>query len=100
MKSKNAFDRLIEEMLVDCYGEDEQRGAFLTYMQDNVPVPFQATIVGETTQVIGFDGEATRILAYCERNGKRYKVDVLDLELPQKTTGRKWIEVYRYWCNK
>ena len=47
--------RLIEEALVDAYGEDEQHGAFLVMFEEHVKYPFTALVVGEEVEVRGFD---------------------------------------------
>jgi hypothetical protein len=63
--------RLIEEALVDAYGEDEQHGAFLVMLEDRVARPFTALVVGEGVEVRGFDwaGTPREIVAVCRRKG-------------------------------
>ena len=46
--------RLIEQATVDAYDESEQAAGFLTIMQDNMPCPFTARVVGELVEVEGF----------------------------------------------
>lgn len=69
MKKPKNLEALIEEATMDAYGEDEQRFGFLVMMQDNIPVPFPATLGDIEVQVVGFDGTQSRLLACCERNG-------------------------------
>jgi hypothetical protein len=73
--------RLIEEALVDAYGEDEQHGAFLVMFEDRVPCPFTALVVGEEVEVRGFDwpGPPHEIAAVCRRKGRTYRVNVTAL---------------------
>jgi hypothetical protein len=64
--------RLIEEALVDAYGEDEQHGAFLVMFEEHVRCPFTALVVGEEVVVQGFDwaGAPHEIVALCQRKGR------------------------------
>lgn len=51
-------DKLLEEILMDAYGEDEQHWAFRQVIEDEVPLPAEGTVIGETVQVtkIDYDG--------------------------------------------
>ena len=92
--------RLIEEALVDCYGEDEQQGAFLVMLEEHVACPFKARIVGEEVEVLGFDWDGTGqgILAICRRKGRRYRVGVTALEWAARPpTGAIWVDAYQAW---
>ncbi len=93
-------EALTEEATVDAYGEDEQRSGFLVMMQDNIVVPFLAALAGVEIQVVGFDGLQTRIIAYCEREGQKFSVDVLDIKPTKNAEGHEWLDAYRYWCNE
>jgi hypothetical protein len=53
-EGKRKLDRLIEEATVDAYDESEQAIGFLTMMQDNMPCPFPARVVGELVEVDHF----------------------------------------------
>ena len=93
--------RLIEEATVDAYNEEEQATGFLTMIQNHVPCPFTALVVGEPVQVVGFDfGEPyeTTVMAVCRRKGKRHKINVTSLEWDGKPPkGVEWVEAYRAW---
>jgi hypothetical protein len=52
------LDRLLEEALVDAYGEDEQHGAVLVMLEDRVPCPFTALVVGKRSRSEGSTGPA------------------------------------------
>jgi hypothetical protein len=43
---KRDLDALIEEITVDCYGEDGELTGFLTYLEDALKRPVAATVVG------------------------------------------------------
>jgi hypothetical protein len=44
----------IDEIMVDCYSEDEQRSAWEVAFTDNVKVPFQASLLDMPVTVQGF----------------------------------------------
>ncbi|WP_199693432.1 calcium-binding protein [Sorangium cellulosum] len=88
---------LIEEAIVDAYGESEQRVGFLTMMQDHLEIPFETEVLGVPVQVIGIDLDDTEeIVATCKRDARVQRIQVLDLPLPRPPPGGfEWIEAYR-----
>ena len=44
--SKARLDELIEEATVDAYGDSEQRGGFLTMLEENLALPFKTEVLG------------------------------------------------------
>ncbi|MBI4599048.1 hypothetical protein HY734_02525 [Candidatus Uhrbacteria bacterium] len=100
MKKPKNLEARIEEAIVDAYGEDEQRSGFLVMIQENMPVPFVAMLGDIEMQVVDFDETPSRLLARCERGGKKFTVDVLDIEPVKGTTGIEWLEAYRLWRNE
>src|SRR4030042_69157 len=65
-------DGLIEEIIVDAYGDDEQLWAFRQAFEDNVVVPAEAFVIGEpvTVLTIDYDGNKRRgLTAKCRREG-------------------------------
>ena len=46
MASDKATEKLLEEILVDAYGEDEQLWAFRQAFEDEVPLPFSPACSG------------------------------------------------------
>lgn len=92
------LDELIEEATVDAYDEYEQRVGFLTMIQDNVSMPFPAMIYGDPVTIVAIDGDDRVIKATIKKNGKRYPVDILDLEMDEaKVKGIEWVAAYRKW---
>ena len=92
--------RLIEEALVDAYGEDEQHGAFLVMLEDRVACPFRALVVGEEVDVRGFDwaGAPCEIVALCRRKGRTYRVNVTALQWAgSHPAGAEWFDAYQAW---
>lgn len=105
IESKAATDEeleeLIEEATVDCYDEQESRVGFLTMLQDNITVPFPATLNGDVVTVSEIDGDDRVIKAVIKQDSKSYPVDILDLEIdPSSVAGGEWLAAYRRWENR
>ena len=96
---RHRLEALIEEAIVDAYGESEQRVGFLTMMEEHLAVPFTANVLGVAVQVDRIDlNEAEEIVAICRRGRQRQSIPVLDLPLPSPSpAGWEWIEAYRHW---
>jgi hypothetical protein len=90
---------MIEEATVDCYNDEEHSGP-LTMVQGNVICPFRSKVIGEEVTVVDLEWPKSGygLLAVCERNGKKHRVDIDSLEwvkpLPE---GFEWIEAYLLW---
>jgi len=97
--SKPKLDKLIEEAVVDAYGEEEQAVGFLTMMEENLALPFSSNIFGVDVVVEKVDlTPDSQIVAICRRGKTRQKIGVLDLPLPAPApTGAHWIAAYRHW---
>lgn len=98
----DAIDELIEEVIVDAYGDYEQLSSFCQAFEDDVRFPFCGQVVGADVDVVavGFDGGDRRgLLAECRRAGEPYIVSLLDVTpvapLPLET--RRLLEAYRRW---
>ena len=98
--SKLRLEQLIEEATVDAHGDSEQRTAFLTVLQDNLDLPFEALVLGVPVRVERVDlTPADEIVAICRRGTTRQAIPVLDLPLPSPPpAGAEWIEAYRRWA--
>jgi hypothetical protein len=80
------LDALIEEITVDCYGEDEELTGFLTYLEDALERPVEASVVGVPVTIVGVDcpaGALRGFVARCRRDGAEYEVSLLDVVLPR-----------------
>ena len=97
--SKVRLDRLVEKAVVDCSNESEQVVGLYTMIEDNLAMPFQATVLGVPVIVerVGLT-QSGEIVAVCRRAGVRQTVPILDLPLPSpRPTGAEWIDAYRHW---
>jgi hypothetical protein len=91
------LEKLIEEAIVDCCDESECLSGFAVMIEDNLEFPFVAKVIGEEVIVTGVTEEKDRILAECERKGKKYNIDILDLEFTSPVKGSEWIDAYKKW---
>ncbi len=95
--SNATLDRMIEEALVDAYGESEQVLGFYTQLEDNLALPFKTEVLGVDVTVEEIDLTADdRIVAVCARGESRQRISILDLPLPAPLpAGAEWIAAYR-----
>ena len=98
-KKETALNKLIEEALVDCYTEDEQHEAFAVMLEDHLPCPFRARILGEEVQVCQFNREGRgSVVAICRYRGRRYRINATAIEwIGAPLKGSQWLEAYREW---
>lgn len=77
------LDEMIEEAIVDAYGESEQTVGFYTILEDNLATPFKTEMLGVEVTVERIDmTDDEQIVAVCPRGESRQRVPVLDLPLP------------------
>ncbi len=94
------LDRLIEEALVDAYGEEEQRTAFYTMLEDHLVMPFKTQVLGMdvTVQRVDLTDEG-EIVAVCARGRLQQAIPILALPLPTPPPqGAESIQAYRRWA--
>ena len=94
------LDALIDEAIVDAYGDEEQRTGFFTMLEENLRVPFKTEVLGVVVQVKYIDlTGADEIIAICTRGQKQQAIPILDLPLPDPPPeGAEWIAAYRRWA--
>jgi tetratricopeptide (TPR) repeat protein len=103
MKNKKANDELdilIDEIIVDAYGDDEQSWAFRQVLEDELELPKETFVIGEPVTVLTLDYENERrgITARCRReDGTEYQVAACDLFFPRSTTAARYVAAYRKW---
>jgi Calcium binding len=97
--SKARLDELVEEALVDAYGESEQVTGFYTMMENDLRLPFETDILGITVLVEGIDiTEDDQLVAVCRRDKTKQRISLSELPLPSPLPeGAEWIVAYRYW---
>lgn len=93
------LDSLIEEITVDCHDEYEQLTAFQTAFENDATFPCPGTVIGEHVDVLSVAGEDDRhaLIASCQRNGRRYNIALLDIDLNADPDTARLIAAYRRW---
>jgi hypothetical protein len=95
------LDSLIDEIIVDAYGEDEQLWAFRQAIEDEVDLPADAFVIGEPVSVlrIDYEGNPLRGLhAVCRKqDGVEHVVAFVDVSFPDGTRAARYHAAYRQW---
>jgi hypothetical protein len=93
------LDRLIEEAIVDAYGESEQTVGFFTMLEEHLAMPFPTKVFETGVVVERLDLTADeRIVAVCSRGRSHQRIGILDPPIPNPPpSGAEWIEAYRRW---
>ncbi|MGH8564252.1 MAG: calcium-binding protein [Gammaproteobacteria bacterium] len=93
------LEAIIEEAIVEAYGEPEQRTGFYAMIEEHLSLPFEAEILGVAATVERIDmTNDDQIVAICRRRS-RQAIRILDLPLPDPLpAGAEWIEAYRQWA--
>jgi hypothetical protein len=92
------LDSLIWEITVDCHDEDEQLVGFENAFDEaNLPCP--GSVVGEDVEVLSVSTANNRreLIATCQRNGRRYEIALLDIELNADPDTSRLIAAYGRW---
>ncbi len=97
MKRRNDPDAMIDEALDDCYNDSEMVTAMMTAVQDHLDLPFTTKVLGLTVNVVAVElNDAEEIVALCKCTGKRQRIPLLDLPLPDPApAGAEWIAAYQ-----
>ena len=67
--SKARLDELVEEALVDAFGESEQVSGFYTMMENDLRLPFETEVLGVTVIVEAIDiTDDDQLVAVCRKN--------------------------------
>ena len=100
--STSRLDELIEEALVDAYGESEQASGFYTMLENDLRLPFETQILGVTASVESIDiTEDDQLVAVCRHGRTRQRISLSELPLPSPPPeGAEWIVAYRYWRSR
>ena len=99
--SQADLDELVEEAIVDAYGEDEQLVGFYTMIEENLALPFTTMVLGVEVTVESIDLTDCGIAAICVRGTHRQPIVILDLPLPAPPPpGSEWISAYGRWAGR
>ena len=93
------LEGLIDEIITDAYGDDEQLWAFRQVFEDNVVLPAEAFVFGEpvTVVTIDYDGNERRgLTARCRREeGAEQVIAACDLIFPEGSAAARYLAAYR-----
>ena len=97
--SRAKLEALIEEAVVDAYGDEEQTGGFFTMIEEHLALPFSVSVLGVEAVVEKVDMTRDgRIVAVCRHDGVKQRIEILDLPLPKPApAGAEWIAAYSHW---
>ncbi|MFN7919491.1 MAG: hypothetical protein U0Q16_05305 [Bryobacteraceae bacterium] len=91
---------LVDEILTDAEGEDEQLWAFRQVFEDNISFPASATVVGSPVEVtkIDYAGNPRRgLIAKCRRaDGSKHDVATSDIVFAS-AAAQRYVAAYRLW---
>jgi hypothetical protein len=96
--SKARLKALIEEAVVDAYGDEEQTGGFFAMIEEHLALSFSVSILGVEAVVEKVDMTRDGRIAVCKRDGVKQSIEILDLPLPKPIpAGAEWIAAYSHW---
>jgi hypothetical protein len=95
--NESELDQVIEIILLDAYGEDEEAVAWETVLEDVIAVPTQAELLGQTVSVtqIGSSSGRAEVTARCQRRGTQGEVALADLAFPPESEAAWLHAAYR-----
>ena len=100
-EKNRAVEELLEEALVDAYGDDEQLWALRQAFEDDLKLPADAFIIGEPVSIVEFDydgHERRGLTAKCRRDdGSEHVVSASDVVFPEGLAGELHVAAYRMW---
>ena len=96
------LEEMVEEAVIDAYGDDEQRVGLASVIEDNLSVPFETQVLGVDVKVVKItQNRLGEIVAICTRGKYKQVIPVSELPLPDPPPeGWEWIEAYRYWAGE
>lgn len=114
MSNKSRQDRIEDEVIVDCYDEEEVSTAWFYYLADNMTMPFKARIIGDRRVGSLQVGDIVEIVSVVENLGNcrnyraviEVKKDETLFEIPLERIEAidaneetyEMVEDWRYWC--
>lgn len=93
------LDRLIAEITIDCYAEDEARQAFQNAFDEDANFPLPGSVIGEDVEVlsVGQSNGRRELTATCTRAGHRYDIALLDITIHADPPTSRLLAAHRRW---
>ena len=94
------LDDLIAEITVDAHDEDEQLMGFENAFDEDANLPCPGTVIGEHVEVLSVSRADNRneLIATCQRNGRRYELALIDIDIQADPATARLIAAYRRWA--
>jgi hypothetical protein len=97
-KLERLIDKIAEQ---DCDTEEDLAMGLCYAIQEHVRFPIPGKVIGEEVTVHGVEeSDGLEVIALCERDGRRYRVRLQDIELTKRVGGHQWIDAYRQFRGK
>jgi hypothetical protein len=98
MSTDDDLERVLDIILVDCYGEDEEYSAFLTVLDEEIGLPMAASLLGTPVTVTNLDyhDPARGLVARCDGPHGSGDVALADLSFPADTVAAWLHAAYRH----
>jgi hypothetical protein len=98
MSTADDLARVLNIILVDCYGEDEEYSAFLTVLDEEMGLPMTASLLGTPVTVTKLDyhDPARGLVARCDGPHGSGEVALADLAFPADTVAAWLHAAYRH----
>jgi hypothetical protein len=95
------LDALIDEITADANDEDEVLMGFEGFFDEQAHFPCSGTILGENINVLSVaaDDDPRELVATCQRNGRRYEIALLDIDIQADPPTSRLIAAYRRWVS-
>jgi hypothetical protein len=89
---------VLDIILVDCYGEDEEYTAFLTVLDEEIALPMTASLLGTPVTVTKLDYQdpARGLVARCDGPHGSGDVTLADVAFPADTVAAWLHAAYRH----
>jgi hypothetical protein len=100
VKQKNLYQKIVEEAIMDCYGEDEQISGRICIFDDNMSTPSSCTIWKEKVVLerIGTNDNSNVVIGIIKLDKTMMKVCIHDVILDNQKECN-YIDAYTYWYN-
>jgi hypothetical protein len=98
MSTADDLERVLDIILVDCYGEDEAYTAFLTVLDEEIALPMTASLLGTpvTMTKLDYQDPARGLVARFDGPYGSGDVALADLALPADTVAAWLHAAYRH----
>ncbi len=95
------LDNLIDEITVDAHDQDEQLMGFENAFDEDANLPCMGTVIGQEVEVLSVSRANNRqeLIATCQRDGRRYEIALLDINLQADPATSRLLAAYRRWIS-